>query len=174
MLSRMAAFRRPPLAALVYGLLLAGMAAGQLASLDEFGEALASYDLLGPLVPAAKFSHPALEALVALGLLLSSRLPSVAAKAAGLAGVLVALLWATLAVQAFARGLAVENCGCFGAYLAQGLRWWVLLEDAYMLLLALLAASSLGVGLALRKRFVLSLGVTAARACQAGHDQGSE
>jgi hypothetical protein len=162
MLSRMAAFRRPPVAALLYGLLLAGMAAGQLASLDEFGEALASYDLFGPLVPAAQFGLPAFEALAALGLLLSSRLPPVAARAAGLAGVLVALLWAALAVQAFARGLTVENCGCFGAYLTQELRWWVLLEDAYMLLLALLAASSVGVGLALRKRFVLSLGMTAA------------
>ena len=156
MLSRMAAFRRPPLAALLYGVLLAGMAAGQLASLDEFGEALASYDLVGPLVPAAKFGFPALEALVALGLLLSRLLPPVAARAAGRAGVLVAFLWATLAVQAFARGLTVENCGCFGAYLAQELRWWVLLEDAYMLLLALLAASALGVGLALGNRFVVS------------------
>lgn len=112
------------------------MAAGQLASLDEFGEALASYDMLGRLVPAAQFGLPTLEALVALGLLLASRLPPVAAKAAGLAGVLVALLWATLGVQAFARGLVVENCGCFGAYLTQELRWWVLLEDAYMLLQA--------------------------------------
>jgi hypothetical protein len=165
MLSWPAALRRPPVAALLYGLLLAGMAAGQLASIDRFGEALASYSILGRLVPAAQFGLPALEALVALvalGRLLSSRLPPVAAKAAGLAGVLLALLWATLAVQAFARGLVVENCGCFGAYLTQELRWWALLEDAYMLLLALLAASSLGVGLALRKRSVLSLGVTAA------------
>jgi Methylamine utilisation protein MauE len=158
----MAAFRRPPTAALLYGLLLVAMAAGQLASLDEFGEALESYDLLGPLVPAAQFGLPVIEVLVGTGLLLSRRLPPLAARAVGLAGVLVAVVWATLAAQAFARGLTVENCGCFGAYLAQPLRWWVLLEDAYLLLLALLAASSLGVGLALRKRPVLTLGVTAA------------
>jgi hypothetical protein len=159
--SRMATFGRPPVAAFLYGLLLAGMAAGQLASLGEFGEALESYEL-GPLVPVARFSLPVIEVLVAVGLLLSSRLPPLAGRASGLAGVLVALVWATLAVQAFARGLTVENCGCFGAYFTQELRWWVLLEDAYMLLLALLAASSLGVGLALRKRPVLTLGVTAA------------
>jgi Methylamine utilisation protein MauE len=141
----MAGFRRPPFAALLYGLLLAGMGAGQLASLDEFGEALESYDVLGPLLPAAQFGLPVIEVLVALGLLLSSKLPPVAVRAGGLVGVLVALVWSTLAVQAFARGLTVENCGCFGAYLSQELRWWVLLEDAYMLLLALLAASSLGV-----------------------------
>jgi hypothetical protein len=143
----MAAFRRPPVAPLLYGLLLAGMAAGQLASLDEFGEALESSDLPGPLVPVAQFGLPVVEILVAVGLLLSGRLPPLAARAVGLTGVLVALVWSLLAVQAFARGLRIENCGCFGAYLAQPLRWWVLLEDAYLLALALLAASSLGVSL---------------------------
>jgi hypothetical protein len=159
---RTAAVRRPPAAALLYGLLLAGMAAGQLASLDEFGEALASYDMLGRLVPAAQFGLPTLEALAALGLLLSGRIPARAARAAALGGLLVALVWSTLAAQAFARGLEVENCGCFGAYLPQSLRWWVLLEDAYQLLLALLAAWSLGVGLALRRRSLLLVGVAAA------------
>jgi hypothetical protein len=160
--TQLAPFGRPPVAALLYGLLLAAMAAGQLASLDEFRAALESYDLLGPLVHVAQFGLPVVEALVALGLLLSSGLPPRAARTAGLAGVLVAVVWVTLAAQAFARGLTVENCGCFGAYLTQELRWWVLVEDAYMLLLALLAASSLGVMLTLRKRPVLTLGVTAA------------
>jgi hypothetical protein len=141
----MAAFRRPPVARLLYGLLLAGMAAGQLASLDKFGEALESYDFFGPLVPVAQFGLPVIEVLVAVGLLLSSKLPPLAVRASGLVGVLVALVWSTLAGQAFGRGLTVENCGCFGSYLSQELRWWVLLEDAYMLLLAFLAASSLGV-----------------------------
>jgi hypothetical protein len=149
---RTAALRRPPAAALLYGLLLAGMAAGQLASLDEFGAALASYDMLGRLVPAAQFGLPTLEALMGLGLLLSGRIPPRAARAAALGGLLVALVWTTLAAQAFARGLVVENCGCFGAYLPQSLRWWVLLEDAYLLLLALLAAWSLGVATAVSRR----------------------
>jgi hypothetical protein len=62
----------------------------------------------------------------------------------GRVGVVVAIVGSALAAQAFARGLSVENCGCFGAYLSQELRWWVLLEDAYQLLLALFAARSLG------------------------------
>jgi len=139
--------RRPPLVALLYGLLLAGMAAGQLASLDVFEDALASYELLGGLLPAAVIGLPALEVVAALGLLGSRLLPRAAARTAGVLGVAVAVAWSVLAVQAFARGLAVENCGCFGAFLVQELRWWVLLEDAYMLLLALLAARSLGVHL---------------------------
>jgi Methylamine utilisation protein MauE len=122
MLSRVAAFRRPPAAALFYGLLLVAMAAGQLASLGAFGETLESYDLLGALVPAATFGLPVIEVLVAVGLLLSGRLPPLAPRAAGLAGVLVAVVWATLAAQAFARGVVVENCGCFGAYFTQELR----------------------------------------------------
>jgi Methylamine utilisation protein MauE len=129
---------------LLYGLLLAAMAAGQLASLEAFGAALVSYELIGSFVPAAKVGLPALELVVAVALLLSRRLPPLASKAAGVAGVLVALVWTTLAAQAFARGLMVANCGCFGAHLAQSLRWWVLLEDAYMVALAFLAARSLG------------------------------
>jgi hypothetical protein len=150
---------RPPLAALLYGLLLAGMAAAQLASLDTFEDALASYELLGGLRPAAAMGLPALEVLAALGLLGSRLLPRRVTRTAGVLGIVVALAWSLLAVQAFARGLAVENCGCFGAYLAQELRWWVLLEDAYQLLLALLAARSLDVRLpGTGRRLVSGLG----------------
>lgn len=46
---------------------------------------------------------------------------------------LTSVLWSALAAQAFARGLALDNCGCFGVYLAQPLRWWVLLQDAALL-----------------------------------------
>jgi Methylamine utilisation protein MauE len=137
--------KRPPLAVLLYGLLLAAMAVGQLASLDAFEDALSSYELPGGLQTAVVIGLPALEVLAALGLLGARVLPRRAAYAAGLLGLVVAVAWTLLAVQAFARGLAVENCGCFGAYLAQELRWWVLLEDGYLLLLALWAAVSLGV-----------------------------
>jgi Methylamine utilisation protein MauE len=139
--------KRPPLAALLYGLLLAGMAVGQLASLDAFEDALASYELPGGLQTAAVIGLPALEVLAAVGLLGAGVLPRRAAQAAAGLGLVVAVAWTLLAVQAFARGLEVENCGCFGAYLAQELRWWVLLEDGYMLLLALWAAVSVDVRL---------------------------
>jgi Methylamine utilisation protein MauE len=139
--------KRPPLAALLYGLLLAGMAVSQLVSFDAFEDALASYQLPGGLHTAAVIGLPTLEVLAALGLLGARMLPQRAAHAAAVLGLVVAVAWSTLAVQAFARGLEVQNCGCFGAYLAQELRWWVLLEDAYLLLLAVWAAASLGVQL---------------------------
>ncbi|MDQ4021650.1 MAG: hypothetical protein M3257_08520 [Actinomycetota bacterium] len=43
------------------------------------------------------------------------------------------VLWSALAMQAFARGLVLPNCGCFGVYLAQPLRWWVLVQDGLLL-----------------------------------------
>jgi hypothetical protein len=137
--------KRPPAAALLYGLLLAVMAVGQLVSFDAFEDALASYELPGGLHTAAVIGLPTLEVLAALGLLGARVLPRRAVHAAALFGVVVAVAWTLLAVQAFARGLDVDNCGCFGAYLAQELRWWVLLEDGYLLLLAVWAAVSLGV-----------------------------
>lgn len=135
---------RPPLAALAYGALLATMAVGQLASVSAFERALESYDILGRLVPAAALALPALALLTAIGLLAAPRADARLVLVASLLGVLVALFWAALAGQAFARGLAIENCGCFGAYFVQELRWWVLLEDVYFVALALLAARSVG------------------------------
>ncbi|WP_331283887.1 MauE/DoxX family redox-associated membrane protein [Streptomyces sp. H39-S7] len=38
--------------------------------------------------------------------------------------------WTAMAVQAYARGLAVVNCGCFGGHLSQPLPWIVLVQDA--------------------------------------------
>lgn len=135
--------RRPALAPLVFGLVLAGMAVGQALSFGAFRDALESYDLLGD-TGAVGVAVIAVESFAGAGLLLSASLPRVLGQAAGAAGLVVALFWAVLAVQAFARGLDVPNCGCFGAYLAQSLRWWVLLEDAYLLALAYLAARSVG------------------------------
>jgi hypothetical protein len=132
------------LAALLYGLLLSGMAAGQLASLDAFQRALDEYRLFGDPGWAAVLVLT-LEVAGALGLLASGSLRPLLARVAGAAGLAVAALWSILAAQAFARGLELDNCGCFGAYLAQPLRWWVLPEDAYMLLLAWYAAAAVGI-----------------------------
>jgi hypothetical protein len=122
---------KPGLAALVYAALLSAMAAGQLASLGRFEDALSGYGVFGPAAESAAVAVPVAELAVAGGLLI---LP--VRRAAGALGLAVALFWAALAAQAFARGLELENCGCFGAYLVQELRWWVLLEDAEFLLLA--------------------------------------
>lgn len=131
---------RPPFAALAYGALLAAMALGQLADPAAFAAILATYRVPGRAEPVLAAFVPAAELAVAAGLLGARVVPRPLASAAALGGLVVAVFWSTLAAQAFARGLSVPNCGCFGIYLAQELRWWVLLQDAYMLVLAAFAA----------------------------------
>ena len=38
--------------------------------------------------------------------------------------------------QAYVRGLEIENCTCFGVYLAQRLSGFVLVQDIYMIVYA--------------------------------------
>jgi hypothetical protein len=104
---------------------------------------LGEYDLFGNAASTAVVVV-AVELAGSLGLLASASVPRSIGRAAGLAGLAVACFWSVLAAQAFARGLELDNCGCFGAYLAQPLRWWVLVEDAYMLVLAWYAAAAAG------------------------------
>lgn len=139
--------RRPAIATLIYGLLLVAMAVGQLADVAGFADILGTYDVFGAGTAAAAVAIIFAELTAGAGLLASRVIPPGAAKAAGRLGVVVAMVWATLAVQAFARGLAVPTCGCFGVHLGQPLRWWVLLEDVYMLVLAWYAAIGAGVAL---------------------------
>ncbi len=105
------------------------MAAGQLSDLSAFRAILATYEFGSPVLLSVLLLAGELLAGAAL-LLAPRRRPIVAA--AVFTG--TSVLWSVLAAQAFARGLVVPNCGCFGVYLAQPLRWWVLLQDALLLL----------------------------------------
>lgn len=138
---------RPPVATLLYGLLLLAMAAGQISDPVGFSDILGTYEVFGGLASAAAAVIIAAETAAGVGLLASRRVPAVVAQTAGWLGLAVAAAWAALAVQAFVRGLEIPNCGCFGVHLGQRLRWWVLLEDAYMLVLAWFAAIDAGVTL---------------------------
>lgn len=131
-----------PIARWVFGALLLLMALGQFLSPSEFIDAIGSYRLAGDAGSRVlAWFLLLLQALAGAGLLWGSpRLRPVA----GWAGLAVALAWSALAVQAFARGLSIPNCGCFGRFLAQELSWWVLVQDAYFVVLALLALRSAG------------------------------
>jgi hypothetical protein len=50
----------------------------------------------------------------------------------------VAVAWTALGAQAYLRGLAVDNCGCFGSYLTQRLTWFTLAQDGLLLVYAVL------------------------------------
>lgn len=129
-----------PIARLLFGFLVLGMAVGQLLSFSSFLDAIESYQVAGETV--SRTMAVALvggELFAGIGLL--TGLPNLR-KLAGWVGLGVAVGWAALAVQAFVRGLEVANCGCFGRYFAQRLSWIVLVQDAYFVILAYLAMRS--------------------------------
>jgi hypothetical protein len=118
----------------VYVALLVTMATGQLVDFPAFRDIIHTYDFAPePLMDATAVLLIGGEAGAAG--LLARRSTAVLG---GLLMLVVALAWSLLAVQAFARGLELENCGCFGRFLAQELRWWVLLQDAVWLAAAVL------------------------------------
>lgn len=122
-------WRLPPARSLLGGLLVA-MAAGQLSDVGGFARILDTYQLLprGGCTAAA-WAFVTAETTAGAALLRGKRCGAALSVA-------VALAWTVLGTQAFARGLTIDNCGCFGVHLGQPLRWWVLLEDAELIALA--------------------------------------
>lgn len=122
------------IARIALALLLLAMAAGQLADLRGFVGVLGDYPVAStPLTWIVAVGLAAGEATG--GALLLTRSASTRARGAA-AALAVAVAWSVLALSAFVPGRAIENCGCFGVYLAQPLRWWVLIEDAEFVALA--------------------------------------
>lgn len=122
--------RSLPPARTALAVLLLAMATGQLSDVGGFARILGTYQVLphGLLTPAA-WMAAGTETLAGV-LLLGGR------HNGGCWALVVALAWTVLSLQAFARGLALDNCGCFGVHLGQRLRWWVLVEDAEFVALA--------------------------------------
>jgi hypothetical protein len=113
--------------------LLALMALGQLLSWIDFNDIIVTYGLGSGVSSTLAPLLTGLEIFAAVGLLQSRPQLRLWASYAALAATVI---WAALAVQAFVRGLALDNCGCFGRFLGQPLRWWILLEDVAFVALA--------------------------------------
>ena len=111
-----------------FSALLLAMALGQALDFRGFVEILRDYELGGTntawALGIALFVGEVVTAVLLLG-------RTHWRKTGALFGLLTTIGWTALAVQAFARGLEVDNCGCFGIYLGQPLRWWVLVQDAW-------------------------------------------
>ncbi|MGH3898020.1 MAG: MauE/DoxX family redox-associated membrane protein [Pseudonocardiaceae bacterium] len=122
--------QRAILARLLGGLFTA-MAAFQLADLRGFVGVLETFQLGGP-GTAWTLAVMLLAGELVSGLWLLA-VPRRRSLVPAIVFALTSVLWSVLAAQAFARGVALDNCGCFGVYLAQPLRWWVLLQDAALL-----------------------------------------
>ncbi|MEU9246983.1 MauE/DoxX family redox-associated membrane protein [Streptomyces sp. NPDC048385] len=116
---------------LVLGAIYTAMAVGQTAAFQRMPDILSAYGLVhGP--AAAMLATVLIVGELVYGLWFLTR-PRSAARSPVWAYTTVSLTWSALAAQAYARGLAVDNCGCFGSYLTQRLTWFVLLQDALTL-----------------------------------------
>jgi Methylamine utilisation protein MauE len=116
-------------------LAFAATALGKLLDLPGFAGVLAGYRLIpAPLLLPLAFSLVAAEAAIAMGLAWRTTLPWAAAGAIALALGNAAVLTLTLA-----RGIALDNCGWFGVFLARPPRPWTPLEDLLLAGLAFLA-----------------------------------
>lgn len=107
--------------------IMAVMGVTQLVSWNIFIDAIEGYDVVG------RSGSSALGAVIILGELAAAVMLIRNLRLGALISVVVMIVWTGLAVQAFARGLSLDNCGCFGQWIPQRLRWWVLLEDLYLL-----------------------------------------
>lgn len=110
------------------------MAIGQLASIGSMPRILSAYGLVGG-AAAAVLAVGLIAGELVCGLWFLAR-PRSTAIVPVWVYTAVSLVWSVLAVQAYARGLTVANCGCFGGYLSQRLGWFVLVQDALTLLYA--------------------------------------
>ena len=116
---------------LILGAVYTAMAAGQAASWAAMPGILGAYQVGGPAAMRA-LAAVLIAGELAAGLWFLAR-PRSAALTPVWIYALVGAIWAGLGAQAFARGLVVANCGCFGAYLPQRLSWFVLAQDALLL-----------------------------------------
>ena len=107
------------------GFLLLATAVGKLLDLGGFARVLGGYEALPPalLLPAG-VAITALELALAGWLLSGWRLARAAAASAVLHGAYA--VWSALTL---ARGLRIENCGCFGVFWARPLTWVTVAED---------------------------------------------
>ena len=124
--------RRRGAARWVLATLLAAMAAAQLSDLQGFIDIVATYRV-GSGAVAGALGAALITGEIAGAVGLWGGPPR---RQAGTVALAVAVGWSVLGAQAFARGIAVDNCGCFGVHAGQQLRWWVLIEDLEFIALA--------------------------------------
>ncbi len=115
------------------GLVLLATGAGKLLDVRGFADVLRTYQALPEgLVAPLSLAVPLVELVLAAWLLSGRRRAG-----AALASAAMHLVYAAWAVGGLARGLRLENCGCFGVFLARPLTWRTVVEDAVMVALSL-------------------------------------
>ena len=113
----------------VLGLTLVATSVGKTLDIPGFHDVLKTYDIFpGWTLWLLAVAMPIIEAGIATAILSGRRLG---------AGIIASLLlhgsFAILLTIELARGLHLENCGCFGVFLARPLVWYTPLEDVALL-----------------------------------------
>ncbi len=120
---------------LFVGLILLSTGIGKLLDIPGFVLVLDAYQLT-PLwmTTLLAYSLPFIEFFTGLNLLVSER---------SIHGVLVAVILHVLMLTAvtvtYLREIPVENCGCFGVFLARPLSFQTIVEDVFMLVISIIA-----------------------------------
>lgn len=121
---------------LILGVVYLGMAAGQLLSWVQMPQILGAYQA-GSLAAMRVLAILLVAGELVCGVWFVAR-PRVKALTPVWIYTAVSVVWAVLGAQAVARGIEVDNCGCFGVYLSQRLSWFILAQDALLLVYAAL------------------------------------
>lgn len=116
------------------GLLLAATATGKALDLGGFRTVLAAYDLF----PVWSLWEIALAMPVLEGAIASAMLSGRGVRWGAGASVLLHGGFAAVLTVEVIRGVPLENCGCFGVFLARPLRWTSPLEDLALVALSLI------------------------------------
>jgi hypothetical protein len=124
-------------ATLVLGALLCLQGLGKLVAAPGYVVALAGFEAV-PLVLLWPVAIAWMAAELVCGAVLiwagvARVMPRRMALVASIGAFLIQVAYASLTFSARARGVSVENCTCFGVFLAQRLSGWVLAQDVYML-----------------------------------------
>ena len=131
--SNLVNYIRDSLARHLLGLILIATGFGKLMDIPGFAQVLENYQLLPPWGNVAMaYALPFIELITGLGLLTASYL-----RAAAFSTVMLHIMLLTAASVTMWRGIHLDNCGCFGVFLARPLGIQTLIEDSVLLLLSL-------------------------------------
>jgi hypothetical protein len=114
---------------LFLGLNLLATAIGKLLDIQGFAEVIESFQIFsGPITAPMGLALSLFELGLAIWLLSGKNL-----KLAGLASVLLHSIFVVWLLIAMARGLDIQNCGCYGVFFARPLTIKTIFEDLFML-----------------------------------------
>ena len=114
-------------------LLLLATATGKMLDIVGFSKIIATYQLPIPeslLLPTA-VAIALFELLLGLSILFGLRL-----YVSAILLIMMHIAYTLLAIITKLRGIAIDNCGCFGIYFGRPMTWGTVIEDSILVLLS--------------------------------------